>query len=117
VPKGKHVKVNVAPSPAPALVHRVVIRPGPSSGSNDGRLAACVMAEVPSVASALSSSSRGCVSSESIRDSPPPIPYVLVSSVLPDIAEMPDVETIFCFCTHNEIDPRADASAGMFLYT
>jgi hypothetical protein len=111
------VKVNVAPSPAPALVHRVVIRPGPSSGSNDGRLAACVMAEVPSVASALSSSSRGCVSSESIRDSPPPIPYLLVSSVLPDIAEMLEVETTHQTTEHLEIDPRADASAGMFLYT
>jgi hypothetical protein len=47
VSKGKHAKVNVAPSPTPTPIHRAVVRPQPLGESDDGYVVDCVMLGAP----------------------------------------------------------------------
>jgi hypothetical protein len=54
--------------------------------------------------------------SESTRALPPPIPDLLISSVLQDIPDMPEVEATHQMMEPVEMKPHADASAGMLLY-
>jgi hypothetical protein len=110
------VKVDVAPSPASDPIHKAIMRPRPPTESDDGRVVVCMMLEAPSAVPCASSSSSDSSGSESIMALPPPVPDMLISSVLQDISEMPEVETAHPGGEPVEIGPRAKTSAGIFLY-
>jgi hypothetical protein len=72
------------------------------------------MLEALSAVSCSSLSSSDSSSSESIMASPPPVPDMLISTVLQDVSEMPleaahQAEPL-------ETGPHVNTSVGMFLY-
>jgi hypothetical protein len=91
--KGKHARIDVLPPLAYAPTRKAMTRSQPPTESEDGRVAYCHMLDsVLSVESYSSSSSSDSFESESIMASPPPIPNMLISMELHDIAETPEVE-------------------------
>jgi hypothetical protein len=110
-PKGKQVRLDVAPPIASALTRPMTVRPPASVDSGKGRVAMCMMlGTLPMMSHSVSSSSNSS-GSRSIMSSPPLVPYMVISAVLPDISEVPEVEP-----TPRddaiEMGPHAEASVG-----
>jgi hypothetical protein len=74
------------------------------------------MLEAPSVMPSSASSSSESSSSESIIASPQPVPDLLISAGLEDLAEMTEVGVAQDTVNPVEMVPRANTSAGLFLY-
>jgi hypothetical protein len=105
----------VALSPASARIHMAIVQPQPLTEFDDGRVEICAMLGAPSAVSCSSSSSSDSSGSESIMASPPPVPDMLISTVLQDISEVPEAKA----ADQAELvvaGPHSDTSAVLFLY-
>jgi hypothetical protein len=110
VPKGKQVRVGVAPPIASSPTRLTTVRPPASADSGEGRVAMCMMLGTLPMVSHSTPSSSNSSGSRSIMASPPLVPYMVIFAVLPDISEVSEVEP-----TPRddavEMGPHAEASA------